>query len=167
MFYEKKVYNTVINSSILCYREMTETRSTFNDEAMALFGIDKHHHFELFLRDVSYEYVNQYKATVRKLFAKPGEVASILYTFQEKHILEKLYSIKYKDEVVIVSLFVDQTKEVNEAKSLVLQATVDPDTDLANRYAFDQAFKGYLDEKVSFCLLEFNYDLKQINDDFN
>ncbi len=159
---ENRFYGQVINAPTFVYREMTETRSTYNDEAMKLFNIDKHHHFELFLRDVSYEYVNAYKNLVRKLFQKPGESGQILYTYQERHILEKLYSIKYQDGVTIVSLFVDQTKAVNEAKSLVLQATVDPETDLSNRHAFDQTMESYLEEKVSFCLIEFDDQLKHI-----
>ncbi len=159
---ENSFYRQVMNSPIIAYREMTATRSTFNDEAMSLFGVDQHHHFELFMRDISYEYVNTYKNLVRTLFAKPGESGQILYTYQEKHILEKLFSIKYQDDVTILSIFVDQTKEVDEAKSLVLQATVDPETDLSNRYAFEEAFHGYLEDKVSFCLIEFDDTLKHI-----
>ena len=150
---ENKFYHQIVNAPIIAFREMSETRSTYNNEAMQLFGLDKHYHFELFLRDVSYEYVNTYKQTVKKLFAKSGESAQILYTYQEKHILEKMYSIKQQDEITIISVFVDQTKEVDKAKSLVLQATVDSETDLSNRYAFESAFSGYLDEKVSFCLI--------------
>ncbi len=159
---ENLFYANVVNAPIIAYREMTETKSTYNQEAMQLFGIDKHYHFELFLRDVSYEYVNLYKNTVRKLFAKPGEFAEILYTYQEKHILEKMYSLKYRDDVTIIAVFVDQTKEVEEAKSLVLQATVDPETDLSNRYAFESALMDYLNEKISFCLIEFDDSIKHI-----
>lgn len=155
-------YERIIESPIIAYREMTSTRSTYNDLAMSLFHIEKHHHFELFLRDVSYEYVNAYKNLVRRLFANPYETGQILYTYQGKHILEKLYSIKYQNDVSIISIFTDQTKEVDEAKSLVLKATIDPETDLANRYQFETSFKGYLDEKVSFCLIEFNDQLKHI-----
>ena len=159
---DHQYYQQIMNAPIVAYREMTASRSVYNAEAMKLFGIDKHHHFELFLRDVSYEYVNSYKHLVSKLFAKPGESDQILYTYQEKHILEKLYSIKYQDDVTIISMFVDQSKEVDEAKSLVLQATIDPETDLSNRHAFEEAFKGYLEEKVSFCLIEFDDVLKHI-----
>lgn len=152
----------VIQSPIFAYRQMTQTQSTFNDQAMKLFNIEKHHHFELFLRDVSYEYVRQYKDIVQSLFAKPGKSEQFLYTYQGKHILEKMYSILYQDDVTIISIFLDQTKDIEQAKSLVLKATVDPETNLANRHAFADAFDQYLDQKVSFCLIEFQDDLKHI-----
>ncbi len=159
---DNRFYTSIINAPIIAFREMTATKSTYNDEAMTLFGVDKHHHFELFLRDMSYDYVHAYKKAVRTLFANPGKSEQILYTYQEKHILEKMYSIKYRNDVTIISIFVNQTKEVDKAKSLVRQATVDPETDLSNRHAFEEAFKGYLEEKVSFCLIEFNDTLKHV-----
>ena len=86
---ENKFYKNVLNSPIICYRELTESRSTYNESAMNLFHIDKHHHLELFLRDMSYEYVRNYKDIISYLFVHPNEEKHVQYTYQEKHILEK------------------------------------------------------------------------------
>ena len=70
---DNKFYSSVLNSPIISYRELTESRSTYNDSALNLFRIDKHHHLELFLRDISYEFVNPYKDLISYLFIHPGE----------------------------------------------------------------------------------------------
>ncbi|MFA7422518.1 MAG: EAL domain-containing protein [Acholeplasmataceae bacterium] len=159
---ENKFYKNVLNSPIICYRELTESRSTYNESAMNLFHIDKHHHLELFLRDMSYEYVRNYKDIISYLFVHPNEEKHVQYTYQEKHILEKLYSIKVKDEVLIMSLFFDQTHDVEESKALVEQATLDHETNLENLYALNQVIHEYLEEKVSLFLIELDHGLKHI-----
>lgn len=159
---ENKFYESVLNSPIISYRELSESRSTYNDSAMKLFHIDKHHHLELFIRDISYEYVNTYKDLISYLFVNPNQEKHIVYTYQEKFILEKLYSLKIRDEVIIMSLFFDQTSDVEEAQKLVDQATIDQATNLSNLYALNQEMNHYLDEKVSFYLIELNQSLKHI-----
>ncbi|MBE0701177.1 MAG: hypothetical protein IH571_05775, partial [Acholeplasmataceae bacterium] len=91
---ENRYYRQALNSPILAYRELSEHKSTYNDAAQVLFHVDEHHHLELFLRDVSYAHIHIYKETIAKLLSKPGETRSLLYKYQEKHILEKLYAIK-------------------------------------------------------------------------
>ncbi len=159
---ENKFYKNVLNSPIICYRELSESRSTYNEPAMKLFHIDKHHHLELFLRDMSYEFVRTYKDVISYLFIHPNEEKHLAYTYQEKHILEKLYSIKVKDEVLIMSLFFDQTHDVEEQKALVDQATVDQETNLENLYALNKVIDEYLEEKVSLFLIELDQSLKHI-----
>ncbi|BCR35696.1 EAL domain-containing protein [Mariniplasma anaerobium] len=160
--YENKFYSNVLNSPIICYRELTETRSTYNDPAQILFGIDKHHHLELFLRDISYEFVNPYKDLISYLFIHPNEEKHMVYTYQERHILEKLYSLKVGDEVFIMSLFFDQTDDVKEAKKLVDQATIDPETNLSNIYALNKEIDEILEQKDSLYLIELDMSLKHI-----
>jgi EAL domain-containing protein (putative c-di-GMP-specific phosphodiesterase class I)/GGDEF domain-containing protein len=151
-----------LNAPILSYREYRETRSTYNEQAMKLFGIDAHHHIELFLRDVSYEDVNLYKETLKKLMMKSGEQKDLLYKYQEKHILEKLYSLRIGDEMVVMSIFVDQTKAVLETKDLIDKATVDPETGLPNLYQFHQSLSDELKDKASLILIELSEELKHI-----
>ena len=159
---ENKYYQDVINSPILCYRELSEIRSTYNEQAQKLFHIEKNYHLELFLRDVSYEHVHTYKETISRLLNKPGETKELLYRYQEKHILEKLYSLKIGDEVIVMSLFVDQTKEAEEAKSLIEKATVDHETGLANLYALSEELESELKDKASMFLIELDQNLKYI-----
>ena len=159
---ENGFYSNVLNSPILSYRELTETRSSYNDQAQALFKIDKHHHLELFLRDMSYEHVRDYKETIQRLLNKPGESKEMMYRYQEKHILEKLYSLKIGDEVIVMSIFSDQTKEALETKSLIEKATLDSETGLGNDYALSQELEELLKDKASIFLIELDQNLKHI-----
>ena len=159
---ENAFYQKVINAPILAYRELRESRSTYNDEACTLFHIDKHHHLELFLRDVSYEHVNLYKETVQRLLSKSEEYKILRYRYQEKHILEKLYGLKIGDEHVVMSLFFDETSGVLEQKALVEQATVDDETSLANRHALNHEFDEKCADKASLLLIELDEQLKHI-----
>ncbi len=159
---ENRFYQQVLDSPILAYRELTETRSTYNEEAQRIFGIDKHHHLELFLRDVSYEHIHLYKEIISRCLNKSGETKEISYRYQEKHILEKLYSLKIGDEIVVMSIFFDQTKEAGQAKELIEKATIDQETDLANLYALSLELEDELKDKASLLLLELDQNLKHI-----
>lgn len=159
---ENRFYQQVLNSPILAYRELSETRSTYNDEAQQMFGIDKHHHLELFLRDVSYEHIHLYKEIIHRLLNKAGEAKEISYRYQEKHILEKLYSLKIGDEIIVMSIFFDQTKEAGQAKELIEKATIDQETDLANLYALSLELEDELKDKASLLLIELDQNLKHI-----
>lgn len=159
---ENRYYQNIINAPILAFRELREYRSTYNKEAMQLFGIDKHHHLELFLRDVSYENVKEYKETISRLLSKSGEMKELLYKYQEKNILEKLYSLRIGDEIVVMSLFFDQTKEVNLTNELIEKATIDQESGLANFYQFQNDLDQHLSDKSSLILIEMNSDLKHI-----
>ncbi|MBU1094198.1 MAG: GGDEF domain-containing protein [Firmicutes bacterium] len=159
---ENRFYSNVLNSPILAYREHTENRSTYNDAAQALFRIEKHFHMELFLRDVSYEHVHTYKETIQRLLNKSGEIKELYYRYQEKHILEKLYSLKIGDEHIVMSIFFDQTKEVGQAKELVDKATLDHETGLSNDYALSLELEDLLKDKASLVLIELDQNLKHI-----
>ncbi len=159
---QNQLYEHIMNSPIIAFRQLTEIRSTYNDAAQKLFQIDQHHHLELFLRDVSYQSRRHYEETIFKLFTKPNEIKEILYTYQEKHILEKLYSMRIGDEIVIMSVFFDQTKEVEETKDLIEKATVDLETGLANFYALSNEIVDELSDKASMFLIELDYSLKHI-----
>ncbi|MBU1143021.1 MAG: GGDEF domain-containing protein [Firmicutes bacterium] len=159
---ENRFYSKVLDAPILAYRELSEGRSVYNTEAQSLFNIDKHHHLELFLRDVSYEHVHLYKETIQRLLNKSGETKELLYRYQEKSILEKLYSLKIGDEVIVMSLFSDQSKAVEETKELIEKATVDQETGLGNYYALTQEFETLLKDKASLLLIELEQNLKHI-----
>ena len=159
---ENAFYKHVLNSPIINYRELSESRSTYNQSAMSLFDIEEHYHLELFMRDLSYEYVNPYKDVISYLFVHPNEEKHMAFTYQGKHILEKLYSIKIKDEIIIMSLFFDQTNEIKETKALVEQATIDQETNIENLYALNQKIDEFLEEKVSLFLIELDHGLKHI-----
>lgn len=159
---ENHMYRQIINAPIICYRLYSELGSTYNDQAMKLFDIDKHEHLELFLRDVSYEYVHAYKDAIQSAMQRAGEIKQLMYTYQNKNILEKMYSFKEGDETYIMSFFYDQTKEVDETKELMKQATLDQSSGLFNTYALDQAMDELKEEKVSFCLIELDDHMKHI-----
>ncbi len=159
---ENRYYQAVLNSPFLAYREYREERSTYNEEAMKLFQIDRHQHIELFLRDVSYDDVNLYKESLKKLMMRSGEQKELLYKYQEKHILEKMYSLRIGDDMVVMSIFVDQTKVVTDTKELIEKATVDPETGLPNLYQFQQSFKEEIKDKASLILIELSEELKHI-----
>lgn len=159
---ENRFYQSVLDAPILAYREYRESRSTYNPAAMKLFNIESHHHIELFLRDVSYEFINIYKDTLRKLMSRSGEQKELLYKYQEKHILEKMYSLRIGDEIVVMSLFADQTQDVEKTQDLMEKATVDPETGLSNLYQFKQVFHEELKDKSSLILIELSESLKHI-----
>lgn len=159
---ENHLQKQVLNAPILAYRLHHEISSTYNDMAMKLFDIDKHYHLELFLRDVSYEYVHTYKQAIASCLNRPGEIKTLHYVYQNKHIEEKMYSFKEGDDTYVMSFFYDQSKEVNKAKTLIEQATVDQSSGLYNKYALDQAMDQLKDDKVSFCLVELDDHMKHI-----
>ncbi|MBU1141545.1 MAG: GGDEF domain-containing protein [Firmicutes bacterium] len=159
---ENRFYANVLNSPILAYRELTENKSTYNDEAQSLFRIDKHYHLELFLKDVSYEHIHSYKEVIQRLLNKSGETKELFYKYQEKHILEKFYSLKIGDEHIIMSLFFDQTKAVDQTKNLMEKATVDSETGLSNDYALTIELEDLLKDKASLILIELDQNLKHI-----
>lgn len=159
---ENRFYQQALNAPILYYRELTESKSTYNDQAQTLFHVDRHHHLELFLRDMSYEHVRTYKETIQRLLNNPGETKELLYRYQEKHILEKMYSLKIGDEHIVMSLFSDQTKAVSETKELIEKATIDAETNLSNEYALQQELPDLLKDKASLLLIELSEELKHI-----
>lgn len=159
---ENHLQRQVLNAPILAYRLHQEASSTYNDMAMKLFDIEKHYHLELFLRDVSYEYVHAYKQAIASCLNRPGEIKTLQYVYQNKHIEEKMYSFKEGDETYVMSFFYDQSEEVDKAKTLIEQATIDQSTGLYNKYALDQAMDQLKDDKVSFCLVELDDHMKHI-----
>ncbi len=159
---ENHMYRTIINSPIIAYRLHSDLGSTYNDMAMDLLGIEKHYHLELFLRDVSYEYVHKYKDALSACLTRPGEIRQLMYVYQNKHILEKMFSFKEGDETYVMSFFYDQTEAVDQAKELMNQATIDQTSGLFNKYALDQAMDELKEDKVSFCLIELDDHMKHI-----
>ncbi|PKK93653.1 MAG: hypothetical protein CVV61_03540 [Tenericutes bacterium HGW-Tenericutes-6] len=159
---ENRFLSQALEAPILKTRLLTESRSTYNEEAQKLFNIDTHYHIELFLRDVSYEHVHLYKETIQKLLNKQGLTFDLYYRYQEKHILEKLYSLKIGEDMCVMSVFYDETENVEKTKELVEKATVDPDTGLANLYQFSIDFPSHIEDKSTMILIEMNQDLKHI-----
>ena len=159
---ENRTYQGILDSPLFAFRELSEARSTYNETAQKLFHIDRHHHLELFLRDVSYEYVHAYKDAIQQLFAKPGQVKELLYVYQGKHIVERMYALRIGEEIFIMSLFTDQSKTVEATKELVEQATVDVETGLANMHALHETFEEHLKDKASLLLVELDQHLKHI-----
>ena len=61
-----------------------------------------------------------------------------------------------------MSLFFDETENLNEAKSLIDQATTDPETDLGNRFLLHKESNDLLKDKASLLLIELDEQLKHI-----
>lgn len=159
---ENHMHKQILNAPIIAYRLHSDQGSTYNDLAMKMFDIDKHHHMELFLRDVSYEYVHLYQQTISACLRQAGTMKHLNYVYQNKHIEEKMYSFKEGDETYVMSFFYDQSIEVDKAKQLIEQATVDQSSGLYNRNALDQAMDELKEDKVSFCLVELDDHMKHI-----
>ncbi len=159
---ENHMYRQVLNAPIIAYRLYSDLGSTYNDMAISLFQIEKHYHLELFLRDVSYEYVHEYQDAINTCLRRPGEIRQLMYVYQNKHILEKMFSFKEGDETYVMSFFYDQSEEVDKTKELMEQATVDQSSGLFNRYALDLAMEELKEDKVSFCLIELDDHMKHI-----
>ncbi len=159
---ENHLQRQLLNAPILSYRIHSELGSTYNDMAMKLFNIEKHYYIDLFLRDVSYEYVHTYKQTLKSCLNRCGEIKTLQYVYQNKHIIEHLYSFKEGDETYVMSIFFDQSKDVNKAKELIEHATVDQSSGLFNKYALDLAMDELKEDKVSFCLVELDDHMKHI-----
>ncbi|MEF3692639.1 MAG: EAL domain-containing protein [Acholeplasmataceae bacterium] len=159
---DRRYYQRAFNSPIFYYRELTQTKSTYNDQAMELFQVEKHHHIELFLKDVSYEHIHLYKEALSNLFSHVGETKSISYKYQEKYIYEKMYSLKKGDEVIIMSTFNDQTENIKATQDLINKATHDQTSGLANMNALESDLNELIQDKASFILIELEHDLKQI-----
>lgn len=159
---ENRFLNNIIDSPVIALRELDEHSSTYNTQAQELFNIDKHYHQELFLKEVSYESVNKYQQTIKTLLSKPGEQKEIFYQFQEKYISEKLYSLKKGNDIKIISIFTDQTKEVAKTKNLIKTATIDFETGVSNEYALALELNENLKDKASLFLIELDQKLKHI-----
>lgn len=160
--YENQFYQKVVNNPWFAYRELREERSTYNDAARQLLQIDKHHHLELFLRDVSYADVHHYQEAVRYLFTHPNQTKSLLYTYQNKQIKEQLFSLQIQDEVVVMSQFFDETERIEETKTLTQKATVDEETLLSNTHALHMELETLLSDKASLLLIELDTSIKHI-----
>ena len=159
---DRRYYQRAFNSPIFYYRELTSSKSTYNDQAMELFQIEKHHHIELFLKDVSYEHIHLYKENMTYLLSHVGEMKEMSYKYQEKYIHEKMYSLYRGDEVVIMSTFNDQTENIKTTQDLIDKATLDQASGLSNMNALEQDLNELIQDKASFILIELEQDLKQI-----
>ncbi len=159
---DTRFYTNVLNSPIIAFRQLDEQTSTYSEQAQKLFNIDQHHHLELFLKDIDYNRVNEYKKTIQTMLSKPGESRELLYTFQEKNIAEKLYSLKKGEQIKVISFFVDATNDVKQTKSLIETATIDTETGVANEYALSKEIGQELSDKASLFLIELNQKLKYL-----
>ncbi|MFP4186907.1 MAG: EAL domain-containing protein [Acholeplasmataceae bacterium] len=157
-----RFYEAIIDTSVMMLRYMDDTTSTYNETAQAFFGVDRHHHLEIFLRDVSSEYVSNYKKAVRTMFNKADVTKTITYRFQDKHVLERMHALRIDERIHVVSAFYDLTDEVERTKELIEKATVDDETELLNRRALSERLDDHLKDKASLCLIELDMHLKHI-----
>jgi EAL domain-containing protein (putative c-di-GMP-specific phosphodiesterase class I)/GGDEF domain-containing protein len=159
---ENQFYQKILNTPMIAYRIYKDYQVLYNERAVSLLQVDKHQHLELFLRDISYEYVKGYQDVINKLLSKAGTYEEVSYRYQEKMILEKMYSLRIGDETVIMSVFFDKTKEILEANNLQEKATLDFESGLPNHYQLKLDFDEHLNNKSSFILIELNDQFKQI-----
>jgi EAL domain-containing protein (putative c-di-GMP-specific phosphodiesterase class I)/GGDEF domain-containing protein len=159
---ENRYKDLILNSPIIASRILTESKSYYNDAACQLFHIEQHHHIELFLRDVSIEHIKNYKDQMTLLRSKAGLVRDLFYKYQHLHIYEKMYALRVDDEIEIISLFYDRTKEVEKTKTLIEMATIDQKSGLENKNALEDDMVDYLKDKQTFCLIELDDQMKHI-----
>lgn len=159
---ENTFLNQLIESPLFSMRITSENYTTYNIEAQKLLDAEIHLPLELFYIDLEYHFVKQYQETIQTLFARPNQSKELVYLYQNKHIREKMYSIKDKDEIKIVSLFEDLTQVVAEKDSLVEKATIDFETNLLNLNALNEHMPLYIKDKGSFILIEMDDSLKTV-----
>ncbi|MFA5560598.1 MAG: EAL domain-containing protein [Acholeplasmataceae bacterium] len=159
---QNSFYKKQLNSPLMAIRILNNYSQTYNEKAQELLSISEHEHLEIFLKDVSYDSIHQYKEIIAKLLQAPNRKAELLYNYQNKSILEKFVSFKQDDEVFIMSTFIDQTKEVEKMKELVEKATLDLETGIENLHALSNDFQTLLTDKASLIAIEFNQQLKSI-----
>jgi EAL domain-containing protein (putative c-di-GMP-specific phosphodiesterase class I)/GGDEF domain-containing protein len=159
---DNRYKDLILNSPIIASRILTDSTSYYNDTACQLFHIENRQHIELFLRDVSSEHIKNYKDQIALLRSKAGLVRDLLYKYQHLHIYEKMYALRIDDEIEIISLFYDRTKEVEKTKTLIEMATIDQKSGLENKNALEDDMVDYLKDKATFCLLELDDQMKHI-----
>lgn len=157
-----RFYEAILDSPVMMLRYMDDTTSTYNDSAQTFFGIDRHHHLEIFLRDMSYEYVSDYKKTIQTMLSKADTTKTISYRFQDKHVFERMHAFRIDERIHVVSAFYDLTDEVDRTKELIEKATIDDETELLNRHALSERLDDHLKDKASLCLIELDTGLKHI-----
>jgi EAL domain-containing protein (putative c-di-GMP-specific phosphodiesterase class I)/GGDEF domain-containing protein len=159
---ENRYKEQILNSPLIASRILSETGSYYNDTAMKLFNIDQRHHIELFLRDVSVEHIKNYKDQIALLKSKAGLTRELMYTYQNIHVYEKMYALRVDDNIEIVSMFFDRTKEVGKTKTLIEMATIDSKTGLENKNALEDDMLDLLKDKATLCLVELDDQMKHI-----
>lgn len=159
---EANYFQDVINNKAIPVRIMTEYQSKYNEKAVQLFNIDSKYHFELFLREIPLEEADKYSVLIKRLLNYPNETKVIEYKYQDLYILEYLFAIKIDNQVSIISFFVDLTNKTLNEKDLTVKASVDQETGLKNKQELINNINKYLDEKVTFVLLELNQELRNI-----
>ncbi len=157
-----RYYEEIFQSPLLAYRDMTETFSTYNHHAQKMLGVEAHTHIELFIKDIAYDHVRKVKDTVDRLFQSAGQSSAITYQRQNKTIVESMISLRVNDDIHIVSLFEDQTKDVEKVKSLITMATTDDETGLFNMHALNNMIEEHLEDKATLFMIEFDRSLKHI-----
>ena len=156
------IYEKMIQSDLLAIRMHTRIRSTYNQKAQTLFGIEAHQHLELFLRDVQYDDVRNVQQAIDYLMTHPNEMKDVIYHYQNKTIVETMISFKSQDQIVLVSLFDDQSVAVEKKEKLIEKATLDAQTGLLNLHALTEDLNDHLKDKASLILIELGGDLKHI-----
>lgn len=157
-----RFYEAILASSVVMLRYMDEMTSTYNDAAQRFFGIDRHHHLEIFLRDMSYEFVSDYKKTIQTMFGKADVTKTMSYRFQDKHVFERMHAFRIDERIYVVSAFYDLTDEANRTKELIEKATIDEESELLNRHALAERLDDHLKDKASLLLIELDTNLKHI-----
>ena len=156
------VYEKMLESNLFAVRMYTKVRSTYNQKAQTLFGIDAHHHLELFMRDVRHDGVRNLQQTIDYLLTHPNEIKDVIYHYQNKTIVETITSIKVNDQMILISAFDDQSAAVEKKEKLIEKATLDPHTGLLNLHALNEDLDEHLKDKASLMLIELGGDLKHI-----
>lgn len=159
---EANYFQDVINNKVIPVRIMTEYQSNYNEKAASLFNIDSKYHFELFLREIPLEQADKYSILIKRLLNYPNETKVIEYKFQDLYILEYLFAIKIENKVSIISFFVDLTNKTLNEKDLTDKANIDFETGLKSKNKLINDIYKYLDDKVTFVLLELNQELRNI-----
>lgn len=159
---DSKYLNNLLENPIMPMRELTISRSFYNEKAANLFNIDKNLHIELFLREVELEDAKVYEKNIIRLQNYPNETKIFTFKYQDLIILEYMFAIKNDNNVSIFSYFVNLTEYYNKENELDYKANYDLETNLLSKNNFVDNYKTYLKDKTSFVLIELNTNLRDI-----
>ncbi|MDR2828384.1 MAG: hypothetical protein LBV51_03085, partial [Acholeplasmatales bacterium] len=155
-----KLYESILESSLLAVRIQTHNKSTYNASAIKMFDISAYAPIETFFSLIVPSSKENYIATNKKmLLGNESETQIIYYTNSSKLIKENCVSFVIDGIVNNISLFYDVTIQNDSMKKLENESIIDYETSLYNMKALENDSNGYFSSKTTFLLIKLTNDI--------
>lgn len=152
----------VFQQNVMPVRILKSYESQYNEASQKLLSLDSRTHIDVFYLNIGALDIHQYKQKIAYLRQEKNRSDILEYTYKDLYIREYIYSRAYHDDIELVSFFIDLTHIKEENKSLYYKVSYDENLNIKNLNQFLIDIKQYVNDKVSFCLIELNTDLKSI-----